>query len=98
MPCKFTENTEDTRAFQTNAKVFSGGMDKVQIIDYYNMWNDYEKVRTGFVLRWIHFKLNYKSKNKTFTLVTLLQTLIFLSHWQLTFYRYFCKVKLKYSN
>lgn len=49
MSCKFTENTEDARAFQTNAKVFSGGMDKVQIIDYYNMWDDYEKVRSGFV-------------------------------------------------
>lgn len=43
MPCKLTENTEDARAFQTNAKVFSGVMDKVQIIDYYNMWDDYEK-------------------------------------------------------
>lgn len=94
MPCKFTENTEDAMAFQTNAKVFSGGMDKVQIIDYYNMWNDYEKVRTVFVLRWIHFKLNYKSKNKTFTLVTLLQTLNFLSSWQLSFIDIFVKSSL----
>ncbi|XP_052706315.1 methyltransferase-like protein 27 isoform X2 [Crassostrea angulata] len=34
---------EYTRAFEKNAKVFSGGMDKVQIIDFYNMWDDYEK-------------------------------------------------------
>lgn len=68
LPCKLTENTEDARAFQTNAKVFSGGMDKVQIIDYYNMWDDYEKVRTGFVLRWILslFKLIYLSKSNMY--------------------------------
>nr|XP_022340018.1 methyltransferase-like protein 27 [Crassostrea virginica] len=35
--------SEDTRAFLTTAKVFSGGLDKVQIIDFYNTWDDYEK-------------------------------------------------------
>ncbi|XP_078312339.1 methyltransferase-like protein 27 isoform X5 [Crassostrea virginica] len=35
--------SEDTKAFLTTAKVYSGELDKVQIIDYYNTWDDYEK-------------------------------------------------------
>ncbi|XP_048746196.1 methyltransferase-like protein 27 isoform X2 [Ostrea edulis] len=41
--CNTTDmNSSDIEAFQTNARVFSGGMDKVQVIDYYNTWDGYE--------------------------------------------------------
>ncbi|XP_062597730.1 methyltransferase-like protein 27 [Saccostrea cucullata] len=33
---------EDKKAFEANARVFSGGLNKQQIIDYYNNWEDYE--------------------------------------------------------
>lgn len=47
----FYEFIEYVRVFEKNVKVFFGGMDKVEIIDYYNMWDDYEKVCICFVLR-----------------------------------------------
>ncbi|XP_061171653.1 methyltransferase-like protein 27 [Saccostrea echinata] len=39
-----TENmdSEDKKAFEVNARVFSGGLSKEQVIDYYNKWDDYE--------------------------------------------------------
>jgi hypothetical protein len=53
-------NSSDVEAFQTNARVFSGGMDKVQVIDYYNTWDGYESVSIPLIT---NKELNNVTKN-----------------------------------
>ena len=42
------ENNKDEEAYNNNMKVFSGGLDKTQVADYYNTWvEQYEQVRNN---------------------------------------------------